>query len=1443
MKFRDSCGVGFIADVEGKSSFKVIEKALEAVSNLTHRGATLSDGRTGDGSGILFQLPHHFFLKEAKRIRGDFEAERVVVGTFFLSGDVDRALNVVEEECRSSFGDCVLREVPVNRRECGEIARRALPEIYQVIAPSTLDLPQVYLLRRKLERKLREISPENYVVSLSDTLVVYKGMLLAPDLKKFYLDLQEESLESSFVLFHQRYSTNTNPKWSLAQPLRLIAHNGEINTITANRNFIKVLEPILESPTFGGRVKEVLPLLEGGESDSASLDKVFELMVVAGIDPVVAINVLIPPAWELLEGISEDVKAFFQYASFLMKPWDGPAAVVFTDGRVVGGKLDRNGLRPARYIITESGEVIFGSEVGMTDVTFGEVLESGRLMPGETLLVDPQEKRVEKGREILERIASEFSLEREVRRKLYRLKKLKKVEPKPSEDMVKKLVSFCYSREELEEVVEYMAEMGKEPVFSMGDDTPIPNLLDRPYLLFRHFKQRFAQVTNPPIDPIREKAVMSLSLRLGAKVNFLELPRELPRRIEVDSPLLTPSELEEIKSAGFLKVRTFPMEFKSSLREGIDELFLKVEKAIEEEGVEIVILTDREAELPIPSLLAVSGLSAYLERKGLLHRVSVIVETGEARDTHQIATLIAFGASAVHPYLVFEYLKAKELELNMPYDELEANYKKAINEGLLKIMSKMGISLLSSYHRSHLFDVVGISEEVVEEFFPNTFSPIGGVTLDDIERTVRERVKKAKETDKVEYSGELRYRPGGVHHAWSPEVVRGIFKAAKSGKYEDFKKVVEATRKRPTYLRDLLRIKSDRKPIPLEEVEPVESIVKRLMVPGMSIGALSKLAHEVIAEAMNILGAKSCSGEGGEDPERYGTVKNSKVKQVASGRFGVTPLYLASAEEIEIKIAQGAKPGEGGHLPGHKVTPYIASLRFSVPGVALISPPPHHDIYSIEDLAQLIYDLKLANPKARVAVKLVAESGVGTVACGVAKAKADIVQVSGGDGGTGASPLSSIKGAGLPWEIGLAETHRELVENGLRDRVVLRVDGGFKTGRDVVIAALMGAEEFGFGTAAMIAEGCVMDRDCHTNRCPVGIATQDERRIKRFRGAVESVVNYFKLVAEDVRHILAEMGYRSLDEIIGRYDLLEEDRELKERYPFAKNLDLSYILVNPTTRLDRDVYPYTPVESPLNDRILKEVLPYIEKGEKFFAEYEVKNTDRSVGVPLAYHIVKRFGSEGLPPNFIHLRFKGIAGQSFGAFLPPGVTVEVVGGANDYVGKGLGGGTIVLRFPEEFKGEPNENVIAGNTLLYGATGGYLFASGVVGERFAVRNSGAIAVVEGAGQHACEYMVRGIVVILGNVGGNFGAGMTGGTAFVLDRDIEEKVNRDYVEVRKLDDRDYDVLKTLLSKHYKYTRSKMAALVLENRFLLESFRKVVPVGVRELEMKLSGTDRLPA
>ncbi|MEO2082667.1 MAG: glutamate synthase central domain-containing protein, partial [Desulfurobacteriaceae bacterium] len=839
-KHKESCGVGFIANINGKRSHSIIENALKAVSNLTHRGAALADGRTGDGSGILFQIPHNFFISEARKISPDFKAKEVAVGFFFLKGEVEKALTLIEREVKKVYGSAVFREVPVDRSQCGEIARKSMPEFFQVIVPAKGNRVETYLLRRRLERELKAVNKENYVVSFSEELVAYKGMLLAPDLKKFYLDLQNEELSSSIVLFHQRYSTNTNPEWRLAQPLRLIAHNGEINTITANRNFIRSIEPILSHGKFGERIREVLPLVEFDESDSASLDKVFELMVVAGIDPALAINILIPPAYELLDELTDEVRAFFTYASLLMKPWDGPAAVAFTDGVVVGGKLDRNGLRPARFTVTEDGEVIFGSEVGMVEIDEKKVTEFGRLMPGETIVINTAEGRIEKNREILERIASTLNVEREVRRKIYRLKGLNG-EPGISSDLNRELVKFCYSTEDLEEVVEYMAEMGKEPVFSMGDDTPIPNLLDRPYLLFRHFKQKFAQVTNPPIDPIREKAVMSLKLKLGAKVNFLSLSGHLRRRIEIDSPLLTPSEIEEIKKTSFVNVKTFKMEFKESLKSGLKELFESVKRAILEENVEIVILSDKNVKFPIPSLLAVSGLCAFLEKEKLLHRVSIIVETGEARDTHQVAALIAFGASGVHPYLVFEYLKNREIDLNMDYRELERNYKEAINAGLLKIMSKMGISVISSYHRSCLFDVIGISEEVIKEYFPHVESPVGGVGLEEIERVVRERVRLSEKNPEPQPSGELKFRPGGIHHSWSPDVVRGIFKAARSGSYEDFKKVVEAVEKRPTYIRDLLKIESDRDPIPLSEVEPVESIVKRLMVPGMSIGALSKV--------------------------------------------------------------------------------------------------------------------------------------------------------------------------------------------------------------------------------------------------------------------------------------------------------------------------------------------------------------------------------------------------------------------------------------------------------------------------------------------------------------------------------------------------------------------------------------------------------------------------
>ncbi|WP_457569283.1 glutamate synthase large subunit [Desulfurobacterium sp.] len=1441
MKHKDSCGVGFIANINGEKSHEILKNALKAVSNLTHRGAVLSDGRTGDGSGVLFQLPEEFFKKEAKKIGKDFQDSDIAVGTIFLDRKTaDSSIKKLETLLKEEKVDFALREVPIKSEECGEIARKAMPLIVQIIIPFLGDIG-LYILRRKIEKALKEISKENYVLSLSNNLIVYKGMLLAPDLEKFYPDLKNEEFETAIALFHQRYSTNTNPEWRLAQPLRMLAHNGEINTITANRNFMKIVEPIIKSSRFGTQIKEILPLVDFNESDSASLDRVFELMVLAGYQPEEAISVLIPPAYEMLD-LDEDERAFFLYHLLLMKPWDGPAAVVFTDGKTVGGKLDRNGLRPARYLITDDNLIVFGSEEGMIEIPESRIVSHNRLSPGEILVVNTEFGTVETNEEVLKRIALQRNLKKEIRRKLFKLSDFSTpcTFEKPEEEKLKKeLLKFGFSKEDLEFVVDEMAEEAKEPVYSMGDDTPPPFMSTNPCSLFSCFKQKFAQVTNPPIDPIRERVVMSLKMRLGGKVNFLEREGKLPRRVELESPLLTPSEFKSLKNLEFMKTATFKMEFESDLKKDLYKLFETVEKEIKE-GTDIVILSDRNVKKPIPSILAVSGLVNYLKKKELMHKVSIVVETGEVKNTHEIAALIAFGASAVYPYLVYKYLKTREIELNLPFETLVKNYKTAVNKGLLKIMSKMGISLISSYHLGQNFDIIGLSKEVVEEFFPNTFSPIGGMTLKDIEKEINKKLEIAEKLDEIPESGELYYRPGKEKHGFSVQVVRAILKSSKTGNFDEYLKIYDYYKENPVYIRDLLKIESDRTPIPLEEVEPVEEIMKQLMVPGMSIGALSKEAHEVIAEAMNRIGSKSCSGEGGEDPERYGTIKNSKIKQVASGRFGVTPAYLSSAEEIEIKIAQGAKPGEGGHLPGKKVTPYIASLRFSVPGVTLISPPPHHDIYSIEDLAQLIYDLKLANPKAKIAVKLVAESGVGTVAAGVAKAKADVIQISGCDGGTGASPITSIKGAGLPWEIGLPETHRALSENGLRENVVLRVDGGIKTGRDVIIAALLGAEEFGIGTAVMIAEGCVMDRECHTNRCPVGIATQDEALRKRFKGKVEAVINYFRFIAEDVRRFLAEMGYKSLKEITGKSDILKPDTEKIKKFTKASELDLDYIL-KPSIPFERRSYPYNAVESPLNDRIVQDAEPYIEHGEPFTGRYIIKNTDRGIGIPLSNLLIRKFGKD-IPKSIVKLYFEGTAGQSFGAFLSTGINLFLKGVANDYVGKGLGGGLIVITFPENFKGNPSENVIAGNTLLYGATGGALFAAGRVGERFAVRNSGAIAVVEGAGQHACEYMVRGVVAVLGEVGMNFGAGMTGGVAYVFDDEIEKKINSNYVTVKELSRKDADFLKVLLNKHYRFTKSERAAEILENHFMFERIRKVVPIGAKEVELVTIGTTGLP-
>lgn len=1470
----DSCGVGFVCSIKGERSHRIVSWGIEAVKNLTHRGAIGGDGKTGDGAGVLIEIPRKMFIDYVEKEGLELSSpESLAVGCVFFYEDLR---GQIEEYIRKSpFRLVGWREVPINKSAVGESALKVMPKIFHLLMdcegvnPDRVDV-ELYLLRRRIEtdRKLRE---KVYFASLSRRTLVYKGMLVAPQLDVFYPDLTDERVESAFCLFHQRYSTNTFPNWKLAQPFRHLAHNGEINTILGNRNWMLALQSELEHEVFGENIKLIRPLVSYEESDSASLDRVFELLLLVGYQPEHAINMLIPPAWEGVPWLSKKIKDFFEYQSLLMKPWDGPASIAFTDGVKIGAHLDRNGLRPARYVLTEDGILVLGSEVGMVDLGDRKVIKKGRLGPGDTLVVDLVKGELLEGEEILKSLALKKSYGEWLERHLVRLSNIIKdysiPPPEEDPDRPRKLVALGYTQEELKNVLFPMAEEGKEITFSMGDDTPIPPLSEKPVLLFRYFKQRFAQVTNPPIDPIRERAVMSLRMNLGHKRNFLKEEEEHAKRLQIDSPILLPYQFKALMEQESFKVAWVPMTYPKErsycvvelqdlagerritdilydamyegisicdLRLGVEIVCRRVEEAVRE-GAQIVVLSDRNISryrLAVPSLLAVSAVHKWLSERGLSTKVSIVVETGEARDTHHIACLIGYGASAVYPYLVYEllYELVQKGELKVPYEQALFNYKKALEDGLLKIMSKMGISTLNSYQGARIFDTVCLNRDFVEEYFPGTPVTLESDGIFEVQESLLVRHDAGFETEKPEldYGGDMKFRKGGQWHAWSPFVVRALHKFLQTKDYQDYREFSRiANEEHPTFIRHLLDYKRAEKPIDIEEVEPVESILKRFVTGGMSLGALSPEAHEVLAEACNRLGMKSNSGEGGEDPARYWTIKNSAIKQVASGRFGVTPTYLASAQDIEIKIAQGAKPGEGGQLPGKKVNEYIAKLRYAQPGVTLISPPPHHDIYSIEDLAQLINDLKEANPRAKVCVKLVAETGVGTVAAGVAKAYADVVQISGMEGGTGASPYSSIKNAGNYWEIGLSETQKVLMENNLRDKIRLRVDGGLRTGKDVVICALLGAEEFGFGTAAMMAEGCVMARLCHTNQCPTGVATQDPEYRKKFKGKVEDVMAYFKALAQEVREILAQMGFRSLDDIIGRRDLLEI--RTYDHIPGSKRVKLEEFLKEsyPEGKPKRCLQERNdnPRRSELAKLLEEEVLPYIEKGEKFQKEYFIRNVDRSIPTRLAYHIAVLYRDEGLPEDTINLTFVGTAGQSFGAFNHKGMSLTLIGDANDYVGKGMHGGRIVLK-PHGVEDSQN-HVIMGNTCLYGATGGELYAAGRAGERFAVRNSGAVAVVEGAGMHCCEYMTGGVVVVLGPVGVNLGAGMTGGYAYVLDEDIERKINASYVMARRLRDEEERELYELISKHHRYTSSNWAKRILEEWHQFRArFYKVVPL-----------------
>ncbi|MBI3014057.1 MAG: glutamate synthase large subunit [Candidatus Tectomicrobia bacterium] len=1466
----DSCGVGFVANSSGQRSFEIVRQALGGVMNLTHRGAIDADTKTGDGAGILTQIPHRLFQREAEKLGCRLEQpEDLAVGMIFLPRqnreEQKFCRQVLEEVCqRRGLRKIGWRAVPTDPSVLGYKAASTRPEIQQllVLRPQGASEAEfertVYLARKEAERRIEEAKiGEFYVSSFSPRTLVYKGLLVAPHLPNFYSDLNDPDYESALAVFHQRYSTNTFPTWQLAQPFRALAHNGEINTLRGNRNWVRAREPELLSPVWGEEIHWLKPILQAGGSDSASLDNVLELLTVSGRELLEAMMTLVPEAWESMPRMNPRWRAFYEYQALFSESWDGPAALAFTDGNVVGACLDRNGLRPSRYKLTEDGTLVVASEVGVLEFDERRVMKKGRLGPGQMIAVDTRAGRLLTNDEI----KNEFSSRRPYRELLektvhyFPAKAKEPISPIPSEEPYNLLELekvFGYTREEISLVLTPMIDK-KEPVGSMGDDTPIAVLSRRPRLLYSYLKQLFAQVTNPPIDPIREELVMSLHTYLGRRPNYLALNGENDgaRLLHLSTPILTDQELEGIKKISDTGLAATTLDFlfpvnhgAGALESSIRDLCTRAIQAVLA-GKTILILSDRGVNsslAPIPMALAVGAVHHHLIRQGKRTQASLIAETGEAREVHHMAVLIGNGASAINPYLAWnlvDSLATSGAFPNLSREQALGNYRTTLNKGILKIMSKMGISTVSSYHGGQIFEAIGIGKEVIDLCLPGTPSAIGGLDFEEIAADVLRRHRDAYgDSDLLEYGGDYKYKHDGEYHSFNPHVVNALHKAIVDGSPEEYRHFADLVQSRnPMSIRDLLDIKKGT-PIPLEEVEPVSEITRRFTSAAMSLGALGPEAHETLAIAMNRIGAKSNTGEGGEDHRRFhevtpeGDSSNSKVKQVASGRFGVTPEYLVSAEELQIKMAQGSKPGEGGQLPGHKVVAHIAAIRNSIPGVTLISPPPHHDIYSIEDLAQLIYDLKQVNPRAKVSVKLVSEAGVGTIAAGVAKAYADLILISGHEGGTGASPLSSIKNAGCPWELGLAETQQVLMLNGLRGRVVLQTDGGLKTGRDVVFAALFGAEEYGFGSAVVVATGCRMARQCHMNTCPVGVATQDPKLREKFWGTPEMVVNYLTFVAQEVREILAEMGFRKLDEIIGRTDLLLP-KDLS-KYPKAQTLDLGPLLAQVDPEGERPRHHTQERndrvdDEPLDVAIIRDAAAAIEGKGPVSLSYRIQNTNRTVGARLAGELAGRYGNAGLPEGSIRIHFQGSAGQSFGAFCVRGMELVLTGEANDYVGKGMNGGTIAVRPPEGVSYRSHENSIVGNTVLYGATGGSLFVAGQAGERFAVRNSGARTVVEGVGDHGCEYMTGGVVAILGTVGRNFGAGMSGGFAYVFDEtgEFPELYNRELIQPERTSTpEDGEELRRLIEDHHRWTRSARARDLLDRwEEVLPLFWKVVP------------------
>ena len=1474
----DACGVGMVVNIHGNKSHELVDSALKVLENMRHRGAEGADNKTGDGAGIMLQIPHEFILLQGIPVP---EKGKYGTGLIFLPQEEVKQSNILsiimEEVEKEGLTLMHLRNVPTNPSCLGKDALSCEPDIKQIFitgAKETDTLERtLYLIRKKIEKRISD--PDFYICSLSSKSIVYKGMLSSMQVREYFCDLTHPYFTSGLALVHSRFSTNTFPSWKLAQPFRLLAHNGEINTIRGNRGWMEARESVLSSDAIPD-IRSIRPIMQPGMSDSASLDNALEFFVMSGLSLPHAMSMLVPESFNDKNPISEDLKAFYEYHSILMEPWDGPAALLFSDGRFAGGMLDRNGLRPARYLITNNDMMVVASEVGVMNFNPADIKEKGRLQPGKILMIDTEQGKIYYDGELKEQLAAAKPYRQWLstnRIELHTLKSGRKVSNDvPEYDRM--LRAFGFTREDIERTLMPMASNGVEPIASMGNDTPLAVLSDKPQLLFNYFRQQFAQVTNPAIDPIREELVMSLTEYIGAVGMDILSPSESHcKMVRLPHPVLSNTQLDVLcnfRYKGFNTIK-LPIIFEASkgtsgLQQALTALCKKAEESVDE-GVNYIILSDRNIDsthAAIPSLLAVSAVHHHLISVQKRVQTALIVESGEIREVMHAALLLGYGASAINPYMVFAILDdlVKKGRLQLNYETAEKNYIKAVCKGLFKIMSKMGISTIRSYRGAKIFEAIGVSEDLLRNYFGTERSTIGGIRLEEIAKDAMRMhdagYKPKNVSDILPHIGQFAFRKDGEKHAWNPETISTLQLATRMGSYKKFKEFTSLVDSKPApiFIRDFFDFK--RNPIDIDKVEPVEDIVKHFVTGAMSFGAISKEAHEALALAMNKLGARSNTGEGGEDSVRFtatyeGISLNSKTKQIASGRFGVTAEYLVNAEEIQIKVAQGAKPGEGGQLPGYKVDNIIARTRHSIPGISLISPPPHHDIYSIEDLAQLIFDLKNINPKAKISVKLVAESGVGTIAAGVAKAKADLIVISGAEGGTGASPASSMRYAGISPEIGLSETQQTLVLNGLRGQVRLQTDGQIKTGRDIINMALLGADEFGFGTTVLIVLGCVMMRKCHANTCPVGVATQDPTLRERFRGHYEYVVNYFTFLAQEVREYLAEMGFTRLEDIVGRTDLIVT----KKVAPESKGslLDFSRLLhkVDNGAAIHAIKGHENPVEPAKDAVIIEAAKEAIENKKDISLEYTISNTDRSVGTMLAGTLAKKYGEAGLPDDTINVKFIGSAGQSFGAFLTKGISFKLEGEANDYLGKGLSGGRISVMPPMRSNFAAENNIIAGNTLLYGATSGEVYINGCVGERFAVRNSGATAVVEGAGDHACEYMTGGRIVVLGETGRNFAAGMSGGVAYVWDKNhnFDYFCNMEMVELSLIEDSNSrKELHELIRQHYLYTGSKLARTMLDEwNHYVDEFIQVVPIEykrvlqeeqMRKLQQKIAEVQR---